>query len=217
MRGPSPRARAPHVLSAARLPSACASCGGRVAPLAAFCPDCLATVQHIRGGSRQRTVACVYSGGVARAIGRLKHDRRAEIGRQLGDLLWLALAARADDLGSVVVVPVPLHPSRLAQRGFNQSALLAGRVALRLGAPLWPSALARTRDTAPQATLPREARLANVVDAFAAREPEHVCGRVVLLVDDVWTTGATLQACEKTLLAAGATGVSWAVVARAGY
>jgi predicted amidophosphoribosyltransferase len=117
----------------------------------------------------------------------------------------------------VVVVPVPLHPSRLAQRGFNQSALLAGRVALRLGAPLWPSALARTRDTAPQPTLQRAARLANVVDAFVAREPEHVCGRVVLLVDDLWTTGATLQACENTLLAAGAAGVCWAVVARAGY
>jgi len=214
MPGLAPRARG---LFAATLAWGCASCDAQVAPMVAFCPECDSTVQRIRGGNVHFTVASVYVGAMARAIGRLKGERRAEIARPLGDLLWQALVARAPDLGPVVAVPVPLHPSRLAQRGFNQSALVAGRVALRLGAPLWPSALARTRDTAPQATLPREARMANVANAFVAREPEHVCGRSVLLVDDVWTTGATLAACKKALLAAGATRVSWAVVARAGY
>jgi ComF family protein len=162
-------------------------------------------------------VASVFGGAVARAIVRLKSGRRSEIARPLGDLLWQAVAPRKEDLGSAVAVPVPLHPSRLAERGFNQSTLLAARLARRLGVPLWPSALSRTRDTPPQATLARGARLANVADAFVARQPEHVSGRNVLLVDDVWTTGATLEACESALLAAGATRVAWAVVARAGY
>jgi len=214
MAGLAPRAGE---IFAAKLASRCASCDARALPMAVFCPGCASTVQRIRGGDVRRTVASVYGGAVARAVVRLKGDRRVDIARALGDLLWQALAPRAAALGSVVAVPVPLHPSRLAERGFNQSALVARRVAERLGAPLWPSALARTRDTAPQATLRRTARLANVADAFVAREPEHVCGRSILLVDDVWTTGATLEACEKALLAAGATRVSWGVVARAGY
>jgi ComF family protein len=214
MQGLASRARG---VFAAKLASGCASCGARVVPRVAFCPECNATVQRIRAVNLRWTVAFVYSGAVARAIGRLKSERRTEIAHPLGDLLSQALAPRAEELGSLVAVPVPLHPLRLAERGFNQSALVAGRLARRLGTPLWPSALARTRDTVPQATLRREARRANVVDAFVAREPEHVCGRGVLLVDDVWTTGATLEACEKALLAAGATHVRWAVVARAGY
>jgi ComF family protein len=214
MRALAPQARG---LVAARLAPGCASCEARVPPLTAFCPACSATVQRIRGKTPRGMVACVYGGAVAQAIGRLKGERRLEVARPLGDLLWQALAPRADELASVVAVPVPLHPRRLAERGYNQSALLAGRVARRLGVPFWPSALARTRDTAPQATLPRQARLANVADAFVARQPEHVSGRRVLLIDDIWTTGATLEACEKALLAAGATHVSWGVVARAGY
>lgn len=214
MRGLAPELRRP---SAARLVAGCASCRAPVAPLRAFCAPCNSTVQRIRRKDPRRTVACVYGGAVARAIGRLKAERRAEIARPLGDLLWQALALGEPEVGSLVAVPVPLHPARLAERGFNQSALLAGRVARRFGIPLWPSALARTRDTAPQATLLREARVANVFDAFVAREPEHVFGRRVLLVDDVWTTGATLEACENALVAAGATHVAWGVVARAGY
>jgi ComF family protein len=113
-------------------------------------------------------------------------------------------------------VPVPLHPSRLAERGYNQSSLLARRVARHLGAPFAPLALARARDTPKQATLDREARLANVAGAFRVREPTRVYGRAVLLVDDVSTTGATLAACAQALQAAGASAVATAVLARAG-
>jgi ComF family protein len=189
-----------------------------VAAQTAFCAACSATVQRIGAVGPRWTAAFVYGGAVARAIGRLKTERRPEIACPLGDLLWQALAPGRRPVVSVVVaVPVPLHPSRLAARGFNQSALLAGRVAQRMGVPLWPAALARTRDSPPQATLTRPARIASVVGAFVARQPEHVCGRSVLLVDDVWTTGATLHACETALMAAGAMHVSWGVVARAGY
>ena len=132
-----------------------------------------------------------------------------------GPALARAGAARAQGLHDAVVVPVPLHPSRLAERGFNQSALVARRVARRLGAPFVPLALARTRETLRQASLERDARAANVRGAFAVRDRGIVRGRAVLLVDDVQTTGATLEACARTLLDAGATSVARAVVAAA--
>jgi ComF family protein len=168
-------------------------------------------------GDRPTIAGFLYAGAVARAVVRLKAERRADLARPLGDLLWSAVGTRLARLGRAVVVPVPLHPARLAERGFNQSGVLAGRLARRLGAPLWPSALARIRDTAPQATLRREARVASVSAAFAAREPEHIRGRAVLLVDDVCTSGATLAACSRALVDAGATAIHRVVLARAGY
>jgi ComF family protein len=159
----------------------------------------------------------VYVGAVARALARLKAERRTEVARPLGDLLWTAVAPRARDLAAPVVVPVPLHPARLAERGFNQASLLATRVARLLGAPFWPSALTRIRDTPCQATLRRGARHASVQGAFMAREPEHISGRSILLVDDFATSGATLDACAAALRDAGARAVHPTVLARAGY
>jgi ComF family protein len=103
-----------------------------------------------------------------------------------------------------LVVPVPLHPSRLAERGFNQAALLARPIARALGIPLLARGLDRTRDTPRQATLDRVLRLENVAAAFVARAPEKVSARRILLVDDVRTTGATLRACAVALQKAGA-------------
>ena len=111
-------------------------------------------------------------------------------------------------------VPVPLHPSRLAERGYNQAALLGSRLAGHLGAQSLPLALERICDTPRQTTLDRAARTRNVADAFRARPRSRVSGRQVLLIDDVRTTGATLAACARALREAGATRVSAAVVAR---
>jgi ComF family protein len=182
--------------------------------LAAFCEACASTVQ--RAPEVDATVAAfVYGGAVAHAVVRLKYDRRPDLARPLGDLLWRALEPRAAPMAGVVVVPVPLHPSRLADRGFNQAALIASRLARRLEATFRPLALARVRDTPRQASLDREARLANMARALVARRPEQVFGRDVLLVDDVRTTGATIDACTDALLAAGARSVSSATVASA--
>jgi ComF family protein len=156
----------------------------------------------------------VYGGAVARTIARLKYERRPDLSRPLADLLWRATEPRAQFLASHAVVPVPLHPSRLAERGYNQSALLARPLARRLGVPFWPLALARVRDTPGQASLDRAARLTNVRGAFKVRQREHVSGRDILLVDDVCTTGATLDACTAALRESGARSVACAVVAR---
>jgi ComF family protein len=195
-------------------PPRCAACDAPVPRLAVFCPPCASTVEV--GGHGSDDAAFVYGGAVAQAIVRMKYESRPDLARPLGDLLWRSIAPRTAALRDVLVVPVPLHPSRLAERGYNQSSLLARRVARHLGAPFAPLALARGRDTPKQATLDREARLANVAGAFRTREAARVCGRAVLLVDDVATTGATLEACAHALRAAGAGAVATAVLARAG-
>jgi ComF family protein len=148
----------------------------------------------------------------------MKYEERPDLARPLGDLLWRMLEPQRASLQGAVVVPVPLHPSRLAERGFNQSALLARRVARHLGAPFAPRALARIRETPQQAVLDRAARVANVAGAFEARNVRGsalVHGRRVLLIDDVSTTGATLDACEKALSRAGTLRVHRAVLASA--
>jgi ComF family protein len=106
---------------------------------------------------------------------------------------------------------VPLHPARLADRGFNQAVLLARVVARHTGWPLLPRALARTRSTSAQARLGAADRKTNVADAFRVRS--RVEGLDVLLVDDVTTTGATLAACASALRRAGARSVTPITVA----
>jgi ComF family protein len=114
-----------------------------------------------------------------------------------------------------MVVPVPLHERRLARRGFNQAALLAAPVARDLRARFAPLALVRSLDTPPQAVLARSSRLRNVEGAFRVRDSRGVAGACVLLVDDVRTTGATLDACARALFEAGAREVHTLVLAAA--
>jgi ComF family protein len=199
-------------------PPRCAACDEHVSMLAVFCPSCARSATGASGELGRTQAALVYGGAVARAIARMKYESRPDLARPLGDLLWRALEPNAPLLRRAVVVPVPLHPTRLAERGFNQSALLARRVAMYLGAPFEPRMLSRTRETQQQAALNRTARRMNVAGAFEARGARAgalVRGRVILLVDDVVTTGATLDACERALLSAGATCIHRAVVASA--
>ena len=116
------------------------------------------------------------------------------------------------------MVPVPLHSSKLRQRGFNQAELIA-RAALRSAdwrnLRLETKALVRSRETVSQAGLTRHQRRQNIRGAFRVRKPDLVRGRNILLVDDVFTTGATVSECARVLLRAGAQSVQVATVARA--
>jgi ComF family protein len=197
-------------------PPRCAACDAPAGWLAAFCPSCAQTAEHPRADDPRDIAAFVYGGAVARAITRFKYEARPDLARPLGDLLARSVAAHSAALTGCLVVPVPLHRTRLAARGFNQAALLAARVARRMGEPVLPLVLARDRDTSQQAKLDRRARVENVAGAFRVREPERVRGRAVLLVDDVCTTGATLGACSRALLEARALWVARAVIARSG-
>src|SRR5205823_1833243 len=122
------------------------------------------------------------------------------------------LAARP--LAVDALVPVPLDAARVRERGYNQAALLAAPVAAALDVPLAPTWLRRTRPTRPQVGLSARERRVNVRGAFTCPEPAAVAGQRVLVVDDVMTTGATLEACAEALVAAGAAGVWGLIVAR---
>ncbi|MBS0170240.1 MAG: ComF family protein [Nitrospira sp.] len=111
-------------------------------------------------------------------------------------------------------MPIPLHPNRLRQREFNQSLLLADRIAKALDCPVSCRNLVRLVDTEPQTTLPRSARLHNLRRAFALRAPQEVAGRRILLIDDVFTTGTTSNACASILCEAGAARVTVLALAR---
>ncbi|XYH96095.1 ComF family protein [Sorangium sp. So ce1128] len=154
-----------------------------------------------------------FAGSLAEGIRRFKYGDRPDLARPLGQLLLCA--ARDAGVRADLVVPVPLHPRRLAERGYNQAALLAAHVADGLAASFAPRALRRVRSTAQQAQLPRDLRLQNVAGAFRVRAPERVQRRRVALIDDVATTGATLAACRDALLGAGAASVTYLVVAAA--
>jgi ComF family protein len=197
-------------------PPRCAACDLPIKLLAVFCAECARSVQPLPVSGREGAMAAfAYGGAIARAIARFKYEERPDLARPLGDLLWRAVEPLKGTLAAAIVVPVPLHPLRLAERGYNQSSLLASRLSRRLERACLPLALARTRNHARQATLDRQARRANVRGAFSVRRPQRVQGRPVLLVDDVRTTGATLDACTESLIHAGATSVRSAVLARA--
>ncbi|MBS9478228.1 ComF family protein [Ancylobacter radicis] len=162
---------------------------------------------------RARAVAAF--GDVARdLIHALKYADRLDLARPMG-----AMMARAgtDILGSAdALVPVPLHGVRLWRRRFNQSVLLAQGIARAAGVPVRAGFLERTRRTVPQVGLDRAARARNVAGAFRVPDSAgaEIAGRRLVLVDDVLTTGATIDACAKALLRAGAAGVDVLVFAR---
>jgi ComF family protein len=111
------------------------------------------------------------------------------------------------------LIPVPLHPTRLRQRGFNQSLLLAQQAGDLLSVDV-KDALTRTRRTDAQVNLGAKQRMANVAGAFAVQPSIAVAGLSVVLIDDVVTTGSTLSACAEALIAAGAASVKAASLAR---
>lgn len=192
-------------------PTRCAACGELVRARVLFCEPCAVSVMRAdEQGFRQHAVFA-YGGAVATAIVRLKYAGRSDLAARFGALM----AERATSLeGAVdIVVPVPLHPRRVVERGFDQAALLAGAVARRLRIAHVPRALERVRETPPQASLDREARAANVAAAFRCSSPRRIEGRRVLLVDDVRTTGATLASCAETLRHSGARAVTTLVLA----
>ena len=179
------------------------------------------TVPGTCGACRRRRPPFAYAraatryGEIAReTLHAFKFAGRRALAAPLADLLAerdpVALPAGPPDL----IVPVPLHPRREHQRGFNQALLLARRIGRAWHVPVRADILRRTAATPPQTELGVEARRANVRGAFALRRPELVAGRHVLVVDDVFTTGATVGECARCLRAGGAATVGVLTLAR---
>ena len=188
-------------------PPFCVRCGNKVNNdnLCARCRTSPLEIECIR--------SVVYFEGVLRdAIHHLKYRGRSVLAQTLGSLMatyWMQHPMDCD-----IVMPVPLHTSRLRERGYNQAALLASEMAQQTGLVVDEHTLVRERATSPQVDLDAKQREENVRAAFRCADSSPV-GKQVLLIDDVCTTGATLQACATALRQEGALGVRALTLARA--
>ncbi|TVS12950.1 MAG: ComF family protein [Wenzhouxiangella sp.] len=187
----------------------CARCGLEMEHDVALCGRCAMALPAFQG----TWPGFSYQGVIERLITRFKFHGDLAAGRLLADLL----ARRLVELGAPrpdLMVPVPLHVRRRLQRGFNQSALICRDLSAWFGRLPWSDSLRRHRATAQQSDLPADQRTGNVRGAFGLdRLPPGV--RHVALVDDVMTTGSTLNECARVLLQAGVERVDVWVVARA--
>ncbi len=179
----------------------CARCGATLPAPSPLCARCLVRPPAFAGARALGPYRAEMPGNVlARVVQHLKYHGARELAAPLAELL----SAHYPFASDAVIVPVPLHRSRLRARGYNQALLLARGLARRRGLLLMPHALERTRATAEHATLGAAARSANVRGAFRVRPAIDLAGARVVLVDDVFTTGATAGACAEALQAAGA-------------
>ena len=223
-------------------PPVCAGCGVFVGVHGGVCPECWSSLnfieapvcdvlglplQHAIGDQVvspdaladpppfEKARAAVLYDGIARSLAqRLKYGDRTDLAVIMAR--WMARAGAELIQDYDAIAAVPLHRWRLLRRQFNQSAELARQLATMTGLPYNPGALVRKKSTRPQVGLPAAARLANVQGAFVVppRAIDQVAGRSIILVDDVYTTGATVKAATKSLLKAGADRVAVLTFAR---
>ena len=185
----------------------CNGCGLRLARDGLRCGACQAAPQPFE----RACCAVDYGHPWDRLIAAFKYHGRVELAVVLASRMLDGLDAPARAWPDVVL-PVPLAPTRLAERGYNQAWELARRVAAQVGRPVNTHALVRQREAAPQAGLTRAQRQRNLAGAFRVARPADVHGQRIALVDDVLTTGATAAAATQALLDAGAAAVQvWAL------
>ncbi len=172
-----------------------------------LCGDCRERLPHFD----HAVSAGWYEGVLAEAIHLFKYRGKTLLARPLGAFLLDAMGRfpKADGL-----IPVPLHPSRLREREFNQALLLCDYVKAQSGLPVIPDGLERVRETPPQIGLAHAARRGNVRRAFVSKQLARIEGRSIVLIDDVLTTGATVNDCARALKRAGAETVCVLTIAR---
>jgi len=194
-------------------PPFCRLCGDPVAGTIEHdftCYACSAETPHFDAARS----AARYDGVVGEALRRLKYEKALWLACDLAELMLGCLQAEFAGQAFDLAVPVPLHHVRRRERGYNQSAVLATELARRIGCKKSARMLRRIRPTASQTNLTAAQRLSNVQCAFTHGSGKYLSGRRVLLVDDVMTTGATVNACAKALKKGGAESVHVLTVAR---
>lgn len=219
------------VLTTASLLPICGNCLGSLEPLrGAICEHCgrplgsdLATVSEtplcfacrrgVYAFDRARSYAA-YNDEMARAISLLKYEKVLSLGHWFAARLEEVVHGELEVFAADVVVPVPLHPARRRERGYNQAEMIAKPLARKLKLPLRTYLLVRTKPRPPRLLLSRRERWESVRGAYEMRRGANVDNLRVLLIDDVCTTGATLDSCARALKRAGAKSVTGLTVAR---
>ena len=184
-------------------PLICQRCGRVLPDGGAHCPACRGSKAAAYKCKLIRSAFC-FTGPARSAVYTLKYRKHAAAARFMGAQMAREIRKYPELCAVNCIIPVPLVARRNKARGFNQSELLARELAAHLHLPADSTALLRVRDTGSQTRLNRAERLQNVRGAFTCTAPERIRGKTVLLVDDVCTTGATLEACATALRAAGA-------------
>ncbi len=181
----------------------------------AICQSCFSEIRFMKPHLGVHCVS-VYDGALRTAIHRFKFKGRKKLAQALGLVMvqYLAQSPSLEMKEIDLIVPVPLNNKRLRQRGFNQTELLARVLSKYFGVGVC-SALARTRDTKAQFDLPRAERFTNIDGAFEVIDQDAIHGRRILLLDDIYTTGATIAECSKALKAAGARRIEILTLSRA--
>jgi ComF family protein len=206
------------------LPNLCVLCDGELPRSEIYvCEGCWSTLppfpdrtmqplRPLRGVLDRLWIGWEYDTRVRRIVHLLKYSARPELSQKLIDE-WLKVITRGEDLKEMdLLVPVPIHPARRRERGFNQSERLARRLGSVLDLPVADQDAVRVINTPSQTLLDREERWRSVAQAFALPEPAAVRNRKILIVDDLATSGATLHALATLLLKREAASVSGAVM-----
>jgi len=209
-------------------PRRCPLCGTLLRPNERMCGKCSDGVVHIhpptcpkcarpiydcvcRRGDEYVFERCVapfaYTKAIRGGIHRLKFSKISDSAEFFALFMTSAVRREYRNIRFDMVLCVPMHPSDIHKRGYNQADLIAKSVAERLSLPYHKRALTKTMKTEAQRTLPRADRRSNVAGVFAVPVPHLVAGKTILLCDDIITTGATLEACTHALLGAGARAV----------
>ena len=176
-----------------------------------LCGTCLTRKKYF---TRARALG-FYEGSLQEAIHRWKYEGKTYLNPFFGKWMTGGLSRHWDADLFDLLIPVPLHKQRLRERGFNQALLLVKELSHRTGIPYLKRVLQKRRPTIPQANLSGKEREKEVKGAFLVVGREKVEGKSILLVDDVYTTGATVRECSKVLMAAGAERVDVLTLAHA--
>ena len=211
------------------VPFFCQRCWNHITPiLSPVCPRCAHpfpsphalshSPEHVCGACRKRPPAYTrartpyaYQSPLKEAIGLLKYRGKTQLAPSLARLIAQTTPAPTN---VDAIIAVPLHPDRLREREFNQALLLAFHLGKQWNLPVLTGVLRRTKPTPPQTSLSRRERLKNLRNGFAVTTPSAIEGKTALVVDDVFTTGTTVNECAKALRKAGAEAVYVQTLAR---
>lgn len=208
-----------HFLADLFFPARCIVCDNLLKTKNTICNDCDKEIIWVKSDffnpklerewfDRGHSLA-IFDGKWQKVLHNLKYNKRTDLVVELGKRLSARIDYEYD-----LILPIPLHKSRLRERGYNQSALVAKRLSKESGIDVRFDLLEKVAETRPQVGLSLEERLKNVKESFAVQRPELVKDRDILLVDDVMTTGATVNECSRILKKCGASRVDVITIAR---